>query len=85
MDYFHNSELFHIFGLITRDCILKPINMEYIHRTPEDLRPTFYIQKERSRTIILKLGYDFIEFKRKFKKDLNRLKYYLPRITFNSK
>jgi len=59
--------------------------MEYLHRTPENLRPTFYILKERSRTIILNLGYDFIEFKRKFKKDLNRLKYHLPRITVYSK
>lgn len=48
--------------------------MDYIHRTPEELRPMHYIIKERSRAIILKLGYNFIEFKRKFKKDMNQLK-----------
>lgn len=58
--------------------------MDYIQRTPDELRPTLFNLKERSRTIVLNLGYDFIELKRKFKKDLNRLKYRLPSINLYS-
>lgn len=58
--------------------------MDYMHRTPEDLRPMYYIIKDRSRAIILNLGYDFIEFKRKFKKEVNQLKYRLPSINLYS-
>ena len=58
--------------------------MDYMQRAPEDKIPMYYIIKDRSRAIILNLGYDFIEFKRKFKKDLNQLKYRLPSINLYS-
>ncbi len=58
--------------------------MDYLNRTPENLSPSIYNFKERSRRIILNLGYDYIRLKRNLKKDLNRLKYRLPNIMFNN-
>jgi hypothetical protein len=52
--------------------------MDYLHTKQNEDISTFYILKERSRRSILNLGYDFIEFKRSFKKEVYRLKYRLP-------
>jgi hypothetical protein len=56
--------------------------MKHTKKTNENiLHSKFYMIKERSRKSILNLGYDFIDFKRNLKRDLNRLKYRLPSIT----
>jgi len=58
--------------------------MDYLNSKNENIfTTTFSTLKERSRANILSLGYDFIDFKRNFRKNLNRLKYRLPSITLN--
>ncbi len=44
----------------------------------------FNILKERCRNSILKLGYDYINYKRDIRKDLSRFTYNLKSITINN-
>lgn len=59
--------------------------MEYLKNTNQKKRfSKLNTLKERCRNSILKLGYDYINYKRGVRKDLSRFTYNLKSITINN-